>query len=391
MDLRLLWLALGAFALATDGFVIGSLLPGIAADTGVTVAQAGYVVFAASMAGGIATPILAAIFGAGDRRLVLTVSTALFALFALLVALAPDYTFVLVTRAALAVGGALYVPIAQAAAVAMAPPDMRGRAVATVVLGMSVAVAVGAPLGAWFATYWGWRSAYLMMAALSAFATVMVWLNVPSGLSGTKITLRERLAVAAAPGIPRALLGAGLFMLGGFAAVVYIGPLTTEAMRLEAGMIPLVLLLYGIGAVAGNWAGGQLADRAGSYRATVIFMAGQVIGLLLFSVIPFLPGPLITPVYLVHVCLFALVGWGYYVAQISRVSSLAGDAAPLALSLLATVITFAIAFAAVVGSTVLERLGVLSIGWIAALLPAAALVLLLLESRQQRIPAPAEG
>ena len=42
MDIRLFWLALGAFAIGAEGFVISSLLPAISADTGVTIAQGGY-------------------------------------------------------------------------------------------------------------------------------------------------------------------------------------------------------------------------------------------------------------------------------------------------------------------------------------------------------------
>ncbi len=44
MDIRLVGLALGTFAIGIEGFVVASLLPQIAGDTGVTSVQAGYLV-----------------------------------------------------------------------------------------------------------------------------------------------------------------------------------------------------------------------------------------------------------------------------------------------------------------------------------------------------------
>jgi MFS transporter, DHA1 family, inner membrane transport protein len=379
MDLRLLWLALGGFAMAAEGFVIGSLLPAIAAETGVTIPQAGYLVFAGALAAAIGAPILAAIFGGGDRRLILTVSSLIFALCALFVALAPDYPLVMLARTALTLGGALYIPIAQAAAVAMSPPEKRGRAIAIVVLGMSVAVALGAPLGAWIAYAWGWRWTYLLIAGLSAVAGLMVWLNIPSGSGDGSTAPRQRLAVVAAPGVLPALLTTALFMLGGFTALVYVAPLTTDAMGFDASFIPIVLLVYGLCAVVGNWLGGQLADRLGALHATLLFTVGQIVCLALFSVVPLLPSSVIAPLYLVQIGAFAIVGWGFYVAQISRMGALAGDSAPLAMSLFATAVTLGNGFAALAGGAVLESMGVLSIGWVAALLPAVSLLLLLAE------------
>ncbi|TIV74678.1 MAG: MFS transporter, partial [Mesorhizobium sp.] len=37
MDKRIFWLALGSFAISTEGFVISSLLPDIASDAGISV------------------------------------------------------------------------------------------------------------------------------------------------------------------------------------------------------------------------------------------------------------------------------------------------------------------------------------------------------------------
>ena len=78
MDSRLLWLALGAFAGSVESSLIVSVLPSIAAETGVTLAQAGYLIFGYSVAYGIGTPVLGNIETNGDQdwyRVTLTAGT----------------------------------------------------------------------------------------------------------------------------------------------------------------------------------------------------------------------------------------------------------------------------------------------------------------------------
>ena len=72
MDIRLVGLALGTFAIGIEGFVVASLLPQIAGDTGVTLVQAGYLVVTYALAYAIGAPIAAALTGAFERRNVLT-------------------------------------------------------------------------------------------------------------------------------------------------------------------------------------------------------------------------------------------------------------------------------------------------------------------------------
>ena len=63
MDMRLFWLALGTFAIGVEGFVIATLLPAIAADSGVPITQAGYLVFAYALSYAVGAPVLSAATG----------------------------------------------------------------------------------------------------------------------------------------------------------------------------------------------------------------------------------------------------------------------------------------------------------------------------------------
>ncbi|WP_363219313.1 MFS transporter, partial [Mesorhizobium sp.] len=71
MDKRLIWLALGSFTIATEGFVISSLLPDIAAAAAISVPLAGTLITAFALAYALGTPILATLTGEWDRRRVI--------------------------------------------------------------------------------------------------------------------------------------------------------------------------------------------------------------------------------------------------------------------------------------------------------------------------------
>jgi DHA1 family inner membrane transport protein len=387
LDLRLVWLALGSFAVAIDGFVIGSLLPAIADETGVTIAQAGYIVFAFSVTTAIGSPVLATLFGASDRRRVLTSGSLIFALGALLIALAPSFPLILGARIVIAMGAGLYVVMSQAAAVAMSPPERRGRAVGTVLLGTTLAVALGVPLAAFIASVSSWRTAYLLIAVLGLLSAVMLWMVIPAGLTGARRTLRERIGVVALPGVPRLLAISAFFMLGSFMPLIYVAPITTDGLGLDRSIIPLVLFANGIGSVAGSHFGGRLADRFGGIRTTFFAAILHAISLALFSIIAILPAAVILPVYVAVTFIYAGVAWGFHTAQISRIAALAGEQAPLAISLNGTAVNIGAALAALLGGVVLERFGAGAIGWIAALAPLVSIGLLATQ-RRVAVPSP---
>ncbi len=116
MDRRLIWLALGAFAIGAEGFVISTLLPSIAADTGATISQAGYLVVAYALAYAVGAPVLATVTGAGKRRNVLVAAALVFALGAVGAALTTGYLALLVARVLMAAMAGLYAATAQATA-----------------------------------------------------------------------------------------------------------------------------------------------------------------------------------------------------------------------------------------------------------------------------------
>ena len=180
--MSIFWLALAAFAIGTEAFVIAGLLPAIAGDLQISVAAAGQLVTAYALTYAIGSPIIAVTLNNMDRRAVLTLALAGFIAGNLLAVVATGFPLLLVSRMLMALGAGLCMPTALGVSVAVASPERRGRAVALVTAGMTVATVVGVPLGTLVGHLFGWRATFVLVALLGAVALTGLFLGLPRGL-----------------------------------------------------------------------------------------------------------------------------------------------------------------------------------------------------------------
>src|SRR5262245_18788474 len=113
------WLALAAFAIGTEAFVIAGLLPVISADLQISVAATGQLVTAYALAYALGSPILAVAFNNFDRRHVLTLALSGFVAANLLAVASTSFPLLLASRVLMAMGAALCTPTALGVAVAL--------------------------------------------------------------------------------------------------------------------------------------------------------------------------------------------------------------------------------------------------------------------------------
>lgn len=384
MDIRLVGLALGTFAIGIEGFVVASLLPEIAGDTGVSLVQAGYLVVTYAFAYAIGAPIIAALTGALDRRLVLAGSALVFVLGAVLASISPTYILLLIARLLIAVVAGLYAATAQATAVAISEPHHRARAISVIVGGTTLAVAFGAPLGAFISGFAGWRGTYLFIALIGVLATLIVWLLLPRGLYADKMTLAKRLSVIRHPGLLPALLTMLLYMTGGFAVYTYIAAVAVEGAGLSREYLPIILLAFGVGAAFGNFLGGQLADRFGATKTVIAASVLNTIALILVSWIMTLPHEFAGVALIAHMVVWGVIAWMFPPAQASRILAIAPESAPLALSLNYSALYLGVAIGSMIGGLVIANLGLAYLGTVGSIFSILGLVVIRLARTARR-------
>ncbi|MGW4355344.1 MFS transporter [Nocardia sp. NPDC004582] len=255
-------LALGTFAVGTDSFILAGFLPDMAGTLGVSLASAGLAVtvFAATYA--LGSPVLATLTARLPRRTLLVTALLVLALANLGSALAPAFWMLVATRIVAALGAAAFTPNAAAVASALVPPQARARALAVVVGGLTVATALGVPLGDLLAERMGWRSALIGVAVACAIAATGVAAWVPALPGNPMVPLVTRLAVlrdrSVAAVLPLTVLGMG----AAYTVYAYAVP-ALGALGIGSSATAWVLALYGVGAVAGNLSSGYATDRFG--------------------------------------------------------------------------------------------------------------------------------
>ena len=393
MDKRLYLLGLGAFCVSTVAFVFSGVLPLISESTGIPIANVGALVAVYSLSYAIGTPILSAIAGTYNRRSVLLVGMATFVLGNLMIAASATVPLLFLAQMGTGMAAGLFAATAQAIAVQLAGPEHRARAISVVVGGTTFAVALGAPLGTFFAHMLGWRETFVGIGLVGILCVVALRLWLPDNLSGSRLSLATRVGVIRRPGVFRALSVTFLYLAGGFSLISYLGPLAIDGVGLPRDILPVVMLAYGVGAIAGNYTSGRLTDRLGAKRVVVTaIMASIVFAVVLSAVARFVPDAIAGPLLIGMMLAWGFVGWIFPPAQTSRLVALAPDVAHLTLALNGSAIYLGIAAGTFVGGRVLALASVNELGLVAALFALVALTLLLTgPGRRVEVNVPAPG
>jgi DHA1 family inner membrane transport protein len=258
--LAIVALAAGGFAIGTTEFVTMGVLPQVADGVDVSIPQAGHVISAYALGVVVGAPILA-FFGARlPRRGLLIALMAAYGAFNLLSAVADSYEVLFLARFLDGLPHGAYFGVASLVAASLATPERRGRAVASVMLGLSVANVVGVPAATWLGQNVGWRASYVAAAGLSLLAAALVAVFIPSCPGNAEATGRREVSLFFRNGQAWLVLLAGAIGFGGlFAVYSYIAPTVTEVGGLAESAVPVFVLGFGLGMVVGTWLAGELA------------------------------------------------------------------------------------------------------------------------------------
>jgi predicted MFS family arabinose efflux permease len=271
-------------------------------------------------------------------------------------------------------------------AVAIAPPERRGRAVALVTSGLTVATVIGVPLGTLVGNHLSWRATFLMVAALGALALVGILLRMPRNLPRNTARLSERLAVARHTGVLIALVTTTLWALGALSVYTYLA-IPLRDVGFSAAEVSLALLVFGVAATIGNMSGGVLSDHFGPLPTTAFGLAGMAVSLFLLSVMlkSVNPGDLTHYLVLVPIIGWGVCGWGFFPAHSANIIRAEPHAAQIALSLNYSAMYLGFAIGGALGGIVLSTLGPSNLGWVGGTSVCVALAVLALLVRRERL------
>ncbi|CAL9641166.1 Cmx/CmrA family chloramphenicol efflux MFS transporter [Streptomyces sp. enrichment culture] len=265
MPLPLYLLALAAFAMGTSEFMLAGLLPDIASDLGVTVATAGVLTSAFAIGMAVGAPLVAALARDWPRRPCLLGFVLAFAAAHVTGAVTTSFPVMFATRVVAALANAGFLAVALTAAAALVPPDRKGRALAVLLSGTTVATIAGVPGGAVLGTSLGWRAVFWAVAALCLPAALGILKGIPAGRVKQEATggpaLRAELAQLTRRRLILAMLLGALVNAATFASFTFLAPVVTGTAGLGEWWVSVVLVLFGAGSFIGVTVAGRLSDR----------------------------------------------------------------------------------------------------------------------------------
>ena len=353
---------LGLLALATASFVSiltealpAGLLPQISRDLGVSEAAAGQLVTIYAIASLIVAIPVTAMTQGFRRKPLLLAAIGGFAVGNVVTSISNDYALTLAARFCAGAGAGLLWALLPGYASRMAPANLRGRAIAVAMVGVSVAMSIGVPAGTFVSQAIGWRGVFGILSAIALALIAWIAFGAPDfpGLpAGKRMSVRQVFAI---PEVRAVMMITFTFVLAHNILYTYIAPFVVPAGL--GDRVDLVLLVFGLAGLAGIWITGVLVDRwlRPLIMASGVIFAGAALALGLSGGDP--------AVVLVSIAAWGIAFGGCGTLFQTALAIAAGDGADVAQSLLVVTWNCAISGGEVIGGILLNRAGVASFPW----------------------------
>lgn len=315
---KVLWaLLFGNFVIGTGVMIVPGTLSVISQSMVVSVAVAGQLISAGALLMCLSAPLLASVVAGWDRRRLLALSMIWYAMFHVLCAVMPDFASLLIVRVITMISPAIFTPQAAACISLLVPEQQRGRAITFVFLGWSVASVLGMPIGAYLGGTMGWRSAFWLVAVLSAISAIWVLRAMPSGVKPPAMSRAAWAATLQSPALMSCILVTTLYASGQFVLFAYFAPYFKASLNVSALELSALFMWLGAFGLIGNIWMSRHVDRMGAPRMVWMGLSGMIASLLLW--------PLGTTLILIAIVIlpWALGGFATNSAQQARLVGIA--------------------------------------------------------------------
>jgi DHA1 family inner membrane transport protein len=385
MPLALWALTISAFGIGTTEFVIVGLLPTVAKDLSISIPSAGLLVSFYAIGVAIGAPVLTALTNKFPRKPLLIYLMLLFVAGNLLAGISPGFIPLVLARIVTGFAHGVFFAVGATIAAALVPADKRASAIAIMFAGLTVAMAVGVPLGTMIGQHFGWRATFLGVAGLGLIGLLANLILLPGNIKNEAAApIKEQFGILGNKKLLLAFLTT-IFNYGGvFLVFTYLSPLLTELTGMSKNMVNLMLLVYGVAIAVGNIIGGKLANKM-PLKALLWMLVLQAVVLLIFSFTVHHTVPAVLTLFVVGGLSFGTVPASqlFVVQTAERINPAMANVASAfnIASFNAGAAVGAYAGGWVVSST----LGLAAAPWVGAILVLFSIVLVLLSTREEKL------
>ncbi|NTU33393.1 MFS transporter [Brevibacillus sp. HB1.1] len=359
----ILLLALGEFMIGTAESIVTGIIGMIADDTHVPLSLAGQLVTVFSLAFAFGAPVLIALTAGVERKKLILWTLFSFIVANLLASISPSFSLLMVSRILLGLCGGIYTVVALAQAANMASPEKKGSFIAIILMGFSLSLVLGVPLGTMLGDIWGWRPVFALIAVLTLIPFFAILVYLPKQQGEEAVPLRKQLAALRNKRVIHALFISLFFVTGYSTVYTYITPLLQSTSAMTTAWVSTTLFLAGLASVAGSRIGGVSTDKWG-IRPTlyVSLLLHAAILLILPLSSQLFTWAIITVMFWVAAVQTTVPAQQYYLITLSPHSS------QVALSMNTSVFQLGLALGAGLGGVIVDHAGIVHISWVGGLL-----------------------
>ena len=378
--MRIFTFILSIFIVGMVEMMVAGIMNLMSSDLHVSEAIIGQLVTLYAITFAIAGPILVKLTNRFSPRMVLLWALFAFVVGNIIIAIAPNFSILVIGRILSSAAAALIVVKILALTALLTAPQHRGKMIGIVYSGFSGANVFGVPIGTVIGDLVGWRYTFLFIVIISLFVGILMYIYIPklsdhlssntetdtgSNRSNTYSKVLRPVEVTKYLGITFLLLVANSVTF------IYINPLILSGGH-QLSFVSIALLINGIAGVIGTSMGGFLSDRLTSKRWLVIATAVFIVMMLLLNM--FLPG---TGLLLMIIFIWNIMQWSTNPAvQSGIIEHVEGDTSQV-MSWNMSSLNAGIGIGGIVGGLVVSNLNVYATTYFSAAIALVAFILVI--------------
>ncbi len=270
-----------AFMLGCNEFLVVGVLSDLAKTFSVPISLVGYLVTIFATVYAVSTPFVTVLTSKYSRYKTLLTLMVIFLIGNTLSAIAPNFTFMMISRMVSATTAGSIISLVMIFANQIAPRNKRAYLISWVFAGFSIASVFGVPIGVSISTSIGWRYSFWGVSGISLITFVLLIFLLPKKIPQTKSTIRSQLTILMDSRIYYAIALVLFTAAMMYTYYTYIRPLLTTSMGFSTSLLNVLLFIIGIMSILNNRFSGYLAEKPNALKLMPKYYIVDIILLLI--------------------------------------------------------------------------------------------------------------
>lgn len=273
-------MVLGTFGILSTEMGVVGILPQIAEYFNVSITQAGLFVSMFALTIAIFAIFMPVIFSKYERKKTFILVLTVFTVFTAIGAFVKDFNIALICRIIPAMFHPIYCSLSMTVAAEIVEPDKAQDAVSKVIMGVSAGMIIGVPITTFLASHLGYQYAMLWFTTINFIVLILTILFFPK-IPGKEDSYLSQISAAKTGVFLISVLGVIFLNAGMYTGYSYISEFLNVLTHIVGTKLSIVLLLYGVASIIGNWLGAKLLDRD---SRKIILASPIVVSIILFGI-----------------------------------------------------------------------------------------------------------